>query len=366
MNKATNKKETKERLFGSDKLEPVTDVSNYNHTISKCLLHYNSHFSLSDYKEASLEYATSINLNMNRGIAEHLFRPTGAVSRLILRNCYVRPEDIQRNIEKLKQIQADYDKTKLPDIISNVVQIKQVDYLVINFLNSIEDNLIDNILNNKSYKTDEYVKTFTTNEYSKFQSKEIISFINDKIAYYEDVYKLLKEGCEQTKESFALTPSTRIKSVFKELKMLLDGILNVQHKEVVVKQVRAKKELSPLLQTSKMPYLKSWDKVEGLLPQAVIGCTEVWIFDSEKRDIIVLRALKDLKFSAKGFTFGNVDEAKSFKKKLRKIEDLYLFTNTLETPTKKSLLATLNSIKTTEQVVSGRMNEFKIILKGFR
>ena len=35
MNKATNKKETKERLIGSDKLEPVTDVSNYNHTMSQ-------------------------------------------------------------------------------------------------------------------------------------------------------------------------------------------------------------------------------------------------------------------------------------------------------------------------------------------
>jgi hypothetical protein len=366
LNKAVNKKETKERLLGSNKLEPETSNLDYNHTLSVALLHYNSHYSLADYKEASLEYATSINLNMNRGIAEHLFRPTGAVSRLILRNCYIRPEDIQRNIEKLKQIQSDYDKTKLPDIITNVIQIKQLDYLVINFLNDIEDNLIDNILNNKSYKTEEYVKTYTTNEYSKFQSKEIISFINNKISYYDDVYKLLKGGCEQTKESFALTPSTRIKSVSKELKIVLDDILNVQHKEVVVKQVRAKKELSPLLQTSKMPYLKVWDKIEGLLPQAVIGCSEVWLFDTEKRDIIVLRALKDLKMNAKGFTFGNVDESKSFKKKLRKIEDLYLFTNTLETPTKKSLLATLNSIKTTEQVASGRMNEFKIILKGFK
>ena len=359
-------KESKERFLGTLDIQPTVDANNYNISLSKCLVFYNDLYSLADYKEASLEYATSIDLNMNRGIAEHLFRPTGAVSRLILRNCYVRPEDIQRNIEKLKQIQADYDRTRLPDSISNVVQIKQVDYLVINFLNSIEDNLIDNILNNKSYKTDEYVKTFTTNEYSKFQSKEIISFINDKIAYYDEVYKLLKEGCEQTKESFALTPSTRIKNASKELKMILDGILNVQHKEVVVKQIRAKKELSPLLQTSKMPYLKVWDKVEGLLPQAVIGCTEVWIFDSEKRDIIVLRAIKDLKFIAKGMTFGNVDEARSSKKKLRKAEDLYLFTNTLETPTKKSLLATLNSIKTTEQTTSGRMNEFKIILKSFK
>lgn len=366
MAKAVKNKESKERLLGSSSSEPETSVDNYNHTMSVALLHYNIHYSLSDYKEASLEYATSINLNMNRGIAEHLFRPTGAVSRLIMRECYVRPEDIQRNIEKLKQIQADYEKTKLQEVVSNVIQIKQLDYLVINFLNDIEDNLINNILNNKSYKTDEYVKTYTTNQYSKSQSKDIIAFINNKILYYDGVCKLLKEGCEQTKESFALTPSTRIKNVSKELKLIIDGIANVQQKEVVVKQLRVKKELSPLLQTSKMPYLKVWDKIEGILPQAVINCSEVWIYDTEKRDIIVLRALKDLKFNAKGFTFGNVDETKSFKKKLRKIEDLYLFTNTLETPTKKSLLATLNSIKTTEQSVSGRMNENKIILKVFK
>ena len=115
-----------------------------------------------------------------------------------------------------------------------------------------------------------------------------------------------------------------------------------------------------------MVYISKFNDINCVLPSTVINSSEVWIFDTEKRDIIVLRALKDLKFTAKSITFNNIDENKSFKKKLRNIDDIYLFTNTLESPTKKSLNNTFNSIKTTQQIASGRMNSNRIIIKVFK
>lgn len=368
MAKAISKERANAILMGSDSQEPTIDLVNYTHSISSALNFYNNSFSLSEYKEATLEYASSVGIHMNRGIPEYQFRTVGAICRLILRKCDIKPEDIERNLLKLKNIQKEYEKSKLNEVVvvSNVIPIKQIDYLVVDYLNSIEDALIENILNNKDYNLAEYISAFTKNEYKKSQSNEIVNFINSKIRYYDGVYSLLKGGCEQTKESFDNIPSTRIKSVLKTLKMLLEGISVIQHKEIVVKQVRKKKELSPLLQCKNIPYKKTWEGIDGLNPTACINSGEVWVFDTDTRDVIVLRALKDLKFTAKGYTFNNVDESKSFKKKLRKIEDIYLFTNTLENLTKKSLLTTFTSIKTKEQKASGRMNENKIIIKVFK
>lgn len=367
MAKTISKEKANDILMGSDRNEPIIKIDNYNHSISMALNFYNNLYSLSDYKEATLEYAASIGLSMNRAIPEYQFRRVGAICRLITRNCDIRVEDIQKNLDKLKQIQKEYVDSKKEDIVvSNVIPIKQIDYLVVNYLNDIDDKLIIAILNNKDYNLQEYISTFTTNQYSKSQSKEITNFINSKIAYIDNVHNALKEGCEQTKEAFNLIPSTRVKSVSKALKLLLEGISNIQHKEFVVKQVRKKKELSPLIQTKGMLYCSKLNDIDCILPSKAIGASEVWIYDFEKRDIIVLRALKDLKFTASGMTFNNVDETKSFKKKLRKPEDIYLFTNTLEAPTKKSLNNTFNSIKTTQQKSSGRMNKDRIIIKVFK
>lgn len=367
MAKAISKEKANNILMGSDNTEPIIDINNYNHSISSALIYYNNAYSLSEYKEATLEYAASIGILMNRGIPEYQFRTVGAICRLILRKCDIKPQDVERNLLKLKKIQKEYEDSKVNDtVVSNVIPIKPIDYSVIDYINSIEDILIENILANKEYNIYEYVSTYTKSEYKKSQSNEIVNFIKNKISYYDEVYSLIKSGCEDTKESFGNIPSTRIKSASKALKLLLEGINEIQHKEIVVKQVRKKKELSPLLQCKNMPYKKTWESIDGLNPTAVVNCSEVWVFDTDTRDVIVLRALKDLKFSAKGFTFNNVDETKSFKKKLRNIEDIYLFTNTLENITKKSLLTTFTSIKTKEQKTSGRMNENKIIIKVFK
>jgi hypothetical protein len=361
------KQKANEILMGGSKLEPTIDLQNYNQTLSACLMYYNNAYSLSDYKNAALEYAATIGLDVSRAIPEYQFRSIGAVCRLILRDCTLRAEDIQRTIDKLMQIQAEYEKTKatLP-IEINLTPVKQIDFDVVDYCNDIEDILIDNILANKKFDGPEkFVAHFATKQFNKKQSKEIVDFIKKKSEYYSNAHKSIKEGCEQTKESFDGIPSTRIKTVYSTLETILNDISKV---EVEVKKTvtRRKKEIPALVQCKDMPYSKSWDKLEGLHPSAAIGCSEIWVWDSEKRDVHVMRALKDFKFSAKGYTFLNIDEQRSFKKKLRKPEDVYLFTNTLEDPTKKSMLATFNQIKTTEQKTSGRMNEHRLIIRAFK
>jgi hypothetical protein len=366
--KKISKQKANDILMGGSIAEPTIDINNYNNSMSKALMYYNNSYSLSDYKNACLEYAVIIGMDISKAIPEYNFRSIGAVCRLILRDCTLRADDIQRAIDKLTQIQTEYEKSKTSNtFVLELPPIIKIDYHVVDYVNSIEDVLIDSILKGtRDVDVTKYIAQFTTNEYSKTQSKEISKFIKSKLDYYNDVYKLIKEGCEDTKESFGTIPSIRIKNVSKALDSLLAGINTVQIAEKVVKQVRKKKETPALVQVKDIPYLKTWESLEGLHPSTVIGCSEIWVWDTEKRDVHVMRVLKDFKFTAKGQTFLNIDEEKSFKKKLRKPEDVYLFTNTLEDPTKKTMLATFNTIKTTQQKTSGRMSSNKLILKAFK
>jgi hypothetical protein len=364
--KKITKQKANEILMGGSKVEPTIDMTNYNSSMSKALMYYNFSYSFSDYKDAALEYAASIGLDISRAIPEYQFRSIGAVCRLILRDCTLRVDDIQRTIDKLLQIQDEYDKSKSSSIIDiDLTPPKVIDYDVVNYCNLIEDDLIDSILKRKDVDSNKYISEFTSKEFNKKQSKEIVEFIKKKSEYYLGVHKSFKEGCEQTKESFDGIPSIRIKTVHNTLESILIGISSVQV-EVKKTVTRRKKEIPPMVQCKDMPYAKTWDKLEGLHPSVAIGCSEIWVWDFEKRDVHVMRVLKDFKFSAKGYTYLNIDEERSFKKKLRKPEDVYNFTNTLEDPTKKTMLATFNSIKTTEQKTSGRMNETKVIIKVFK
>ena len=74
-----------------------------------------------------------------------------------------------------------------------------------------------------------------------------------------------------------------------------------------------------------------------------------------------------MKLNASGMTFGNLDESKTVRKKLRKPEEqLHTFMNGLETKTKKSFNSIFSEIKTTEQSASGRMSANKIIIQIFK
>lgn len=361
----TSKTSANEILVGSSKIEPTIDLNDYNHTLSSALNFYNIHFSDRDYKSNALEYASTLGIKISGNAPEYVFRGVGAVARLIMRNCTLRFDDVQRCIEKLNKIKNDYEKSKSEPIISNVVPIKQLDLHVIDFLNQIDDELIDTILAGTKVTADSYITQYASKEYNKSQSKEVIQFINSKIKYYTDTYKAIKDGCEQTKEAFDAIPSTRINNVSKQLQMLLNGINNVLVKDKVIK-IKAKKEITPLLQVKDVPYLKEYESIKGIHPKDCINQSEIWIYDAEARDVIVLRSIKDTKFIAKGMTFINVDVDRSSRKKLRKTEDLYLFINSLETINKKYMLNTLESIKTKEQSVSGRMSDTKIIIQIFK
>jgi endonuclease V-like protein UPF0215 family len=364
MAKRINKEKANEILHGtSTNGEPQIDSNNYNHSLSSALNYYNVKYSNADYKRFALEYAASIGLKLNAGIAEYMFQSIGSVCRLISRGCYIRAEDIQRTLVKLNLIQAEYEKSRTVESLDFKVApvVKKENLKLISFENKIEDDLIQAILDSKNPLTVEaLISNYVGEEFSKSDTKDIIKFIEDKIKYYNTAIVDKKGSDEDLKEAWQHIPSTRLKTAVKSLESLLEGI-NKSQVKVVAAKVVSKKEASPIIQVKKVPYLKEYNGINGLHPKDVIGKSVAFIFDTDTRDLIMLKCLAG-KFKASGQSFTNVCDTNSAKKKLRHPEiQLNEFQGSLE-KSKKADEQYFDKIKCKEQKAVGRMSDKRIIL----
>lgn len=362
-------KEKARSLIVGSKNEPSIDPENYNLSLANALNYYNNTLSLSDYKNSALDFADSIGKDVARAIPEFEFRGIGAVCRLILREEPVKVEHIQQVVDKLSKIQDTYLSRKQPvevPVAVPVVEVKKENPQLVDFLASIED-VVDSIILTTKYEVnlDEITKQFTKAEFSKSESKAIIVFIDKKSREYGRV--VLEFTDEQYKEAYQNVPVSRIKKVIKFLTELSDYVTKILSESKKAVTISKKKDKPALVQVKNIEYCLEWDGIKGLHPKEAIGASEIWLFDTETRDLSVLRVETGLKIAAEGASFRNIDADKSIKKKLRKPEDvLNSFLNGVDSKTKKAFKEIFDQIKTTESKTSGRMNDKRLILHVFK
>ena len=113
---------------------------------------------------------------------------------------------------------------------------------------------------------------------------------------------------------------------------------------------------------AKLKYLKADEKykVASVNPTAVIGASEIWVFNVKTRKIGKYIAEEHQTLQVKGTTLQFFDEKKSIQKTLRKpTEQLREF----KTTGKVALRKFMENIPTTDTKLSGRINADTIILK---
>lgn len=125
---------------------------------------------------------------------------------------------------------------------------------------------------------------------------------------------------------------------------------------------RARKAKPPAVIVAKLKYLREFPelKLTSEKPTEIVGASEVWLYDTEKRKLQVYYAADGERLTVKGTTILNYDVKTSVAKTLRKPE-VVLKGNL----TKKGLNTAFKAIKTKPQALNGRTNERLIILKVF-
>jgi hypothetical protein len=167
----------------------------------------------------------------------------------------------------------------------------------------------------------------------------------------------------------------------------LDGISNVKEFEISLKKLskffdtlfdhltsallikkrmrkpRTKKVKTSTQLTKKLKY-KDYDdkyKVKSVQPTDVVGCLQLWVFNTKTRKLGVYHADDTNALSVKGSTIVGYNKASSIQKTLRKPEDIIL---QIASGSKVQLRHVMSGIKAKASPLNGRINSETILLRS--
>lgn len=270
---------------------------------------------------------------------------------------------ISLNGNELPEKNLGYLKSKIDDNINEGMQIKTAsteDKPVVDiqarirekanhFIELIETE-IDNVYNGKEFSV-----------YSFCQTHEISPQVANIIAdYYRPQQEEILSDDPQVKESFGKKQKMWIQfwnTFFSDI----DRYVN-NKKAVKVRKPRAKKAKPAIDLVKNLKYQKedSSLKLVSVHPAEIIGCDQLWVYNTKYRKLTQYKALGPSGIQVKGTTLIGWDIESSISKTLRKPEQSL---TDLLSAGKVTLRQFMSNIKTTESKPTGRINDATILVR---
>lgn len=178
--------------------------------------------------------------------------------------------------------------------------------------------------------------------------------------FYLPSYNEINSGDEQVKEGYA-KDFRRYRTFWTGLIDDLDRYLN-NKKATRVRKPRAKKEKPLGKLVEKIQYQKEDTqlKIVSVPPQGIIGCSELWTYNTKYKKLAVFYAQGPSGLSVKGTTLTGFDPEKSVEKIARKPDEVI---KSALSAGKVAIKKIMPSLKTTANVPTGRLNNNTILLK---
>ena len=170
------------------------------------------------------------------------------------------------------------------------------------------------------------------------------------------------KGDEQLREGYSHRSKKQIKNLiafYQEIMMACDMLAQ----EAKVNRAPRKTKAVPKEKLiAKLKYMKTNEplKLVSINPVDIIGCSELWIFNTKTRKLGKYVASEFNTLNVKGTTIVNFDEFKSVQKTIRKPEEKL---KEFKAAGKVQLRKFLDDINATDTKMNGRINEDTILLK---
>lgn len=191
-----------------------------------------------------------------------------------------------------------------------------------------------------------------------------------QLAKYERVFQARRDEIvlAQSKQDSQLTEAYKhykaadFKRVISWLDVLLAAIEQYRGIKKATKKARAKKAPTKQKLISKLKYAVEDKalKVVSINPMDIIGCTELWVYNTKTRKIGKYVAAEFKTLSIKGSSIENYDEVRSVSKTVRKPEEKL---KEFAKAGKVQLRKFLSEIKAVETRLNGRISEDVLLLK---
>lgn len=132
-----------------------------------------------------------------------------------------------------------------------------------------------------------------------------------------------------------------------------------------LRKTRIKKPKSIDQQVAKVKYLKDSAeyKLTSINPSNIIGCDQLYMFNTKTRQLIYLSTTDAGGFKINGTTVQNIDEKTSVRKTLRKPDE---FLSEFMKASKTKAYGLYSKLTTKPAAANGRINDCMILLKAFK
>lgn len=168
---------------------------------------------------------------------------------------------------------------------------------------------------------------------------------------------------EQFLEHYSKVPTRKLKNLSKFFDTLFDHLTSALLIKKRMRKPRTKKVKTSTQLTKKLKY-KDYDdkyKVKSVQPTDVVGCLQLWVFNTKTRKLGVYHADDTNALSVKGSTIVGYNKASSIQKTLRKPEDIIL---QIASGSKVQLRHVMSGIKAKASPLNGRINSETILLRS--
>lgn len=334
-------------------------------TITKALNWYNYHSDAKESKKYTLQYlketkGSKQDIDLLEKVPEEKFNNLGFVCRIKMRGGPLTESNvswISSKIEELKATAQIVAKTKVDNKIVISIQDRIADKSK-EIIGEIESAIDDCFLVRDFDAIDPY-ELMQTLSVKGVHANHIVSFFNNRIA---EIKEVIASKDPQLVEGYSNFTKKELKEYLLYIERIVSDAQKIAHVTKVTRAPRKKKAKPVDKVISKLQYKKedSEFKIASVNPADIVGCNQLWIFNTKTRKLGVYNSIDDSGLTVKGTTILNFDEKTSIQKKLRKPDTVL---PELIKAGKIALRKLLPNINAVEQELTGRINSDTILVR---
>jgi hypothetical protein len=302
--------------------------------------------------------------NVNR-INSNLCRTIGWNCRILLLGGELSEELVQRNLNKIRALAA--ASSGSAEVEEEVGTAKEEVKPVISIQERVT-NRANDLIADLEVQLDNYYRDGSTFKPSDWLSQQDVKpAIAQRIAdyykpLYSEVYDALNGKDAQLKEGYSHWTKPKLRAYVEFIKSIVSA---AETRATIVKATRKprkKKEKSPVQLVAKLKFKEKDEtyNVVSIDPKQIIGCNQLWVFNTKYRTLAVYNAMGPAGLNVKGSTVTGWDEKTSTVKTLRKPTEQL---NKLKDGGKIVLRKFMDEIKCKPKTATGRINNEVVLVR---
>jgi hypothetical protein len=187
----------------------------------------------------------------------------------------------------------------------------------------------------------------------------VIKFFNTKIEHLEEA---VKGKDPQLVEGYSNFSKKELREYLAYHKKIISDAEKLSHNVKLTRKPRKKKVKPVDKVVSKIVYKKedAEYKIASVNPTDIIGCSQLWVFNTKTRKLGVYNSIDESGLSVKGTTILNFNEQSSIHKTVRKPEAVLADLVKCGKVSLRKFMSTINSV---EQNLTGRINADTILVR---